>query len=67
MKLLGERNWWAPAPLWRFYQRFGLREAPSAIAPSSDERDVDVSASAGDVNRDVVAETVGAGAGIMGR
>ena len=65
MKLPGERNWWAPAPLWRFYQRFGLREAP--IAPSSDERDVDVSASAGVVNRDVEAETVGAGAGIMGR
>ena len=30
MKLLGERNWWAPAPLRRFHQRFGLHEAPSA-------------------------------------
>ncbi len=29
MKLLGERNWWAPAPLRRFHQRFGLHEAPS--------------------------------------
>ena len=29
MKLLGERNWWAPAPLRRFYERFGLHEAPS--------------------------------------
>ena len=32
MKLLGERNWWAPAPLRRFHQRFGLHEAPS-VAP----------------------------------
>jgi RND superfamily putative drug exporter len=35
MKLLGERNWWAPAPLRRFHQRYGLHEAPSAApAPS---------------------------------
>jgi RND superfamily putative drug exporter len=33
MKLLGEKNWWAPAPLRRFHQRFGLHEAPSAPAP----------------------------------
>jgi RND superfamily putative drug exporter len=39
MKLLGERNWWAPAPLRRFHQRFGLHEAQSiprtaaAVAP----------------------------------
>ena len=31
MKLLGERNWWAPAPLRRFHQRFGLHEAPSTV------------------------------------
>ena len=35
MKLLGERNWWAPAPLRRFHQRFGLHEAPST-APHAD-------------------------------
>ena len=29
MRLLGEWNWWAPAPLRRFHQRFGLHEAPS--------------------------------------
>ena len=29
MKLLGERNWWAPAPLRRFHERYGLHEAPS--------------------------------------
>ena len=32
MKLLGERNWWAPAPLRRFHDRYGLHEAPSAPA-----------------------------------
>jgi RND superfamily putative drug exporter len=32
MKLLGERNWWAPAPLRRFHERFGLHEPPS-VAP----------------------------------
>ena len=34
MKLLGERNWWAPAPLRRFHQRFGLHEAPSTADPT---------------------------------
>jgi putative drug exporter of the RND superfamily len=34
MKLLGERNWWAPAPLRRFHARFGLHEAPSVPHPS---------------------------------
>jgi RND superfamily putative drug exporter len=29
MKLMGDWNWWAPAPLRRFHQRFGLHEAPS--------------------------------------
>jgi putative drug exporter of the RND superfamily len=29
MKLLCERIWWAPAPLRRFHQRFGLHEAPA--------------------------------------
>lgn len=26
MRLLGEANWWAPGPLRRFYERFGIRE-----------------------------------------
>ena len=38
MKLLGERNWWAPAPLRRFHQRFGLHEAPSPAPPTTDGR-----------------------------
>jgi RND superfamily putative drug exporter len=33
MKLLGRANWWAPAPLRRFHERFGLHEAPSTIVP----------------------------------
>jgi uncharacterized membrane protein YdfJ with MMPL/SSD domain len=33
MELLGKWNWWAPAPLRRLHERFGLRE--SAPAPGS--------------------------------
>jgi RND superfamily putative drug exporter len=29
MTLLGDRNWWAPAPLRRLYDRYGMHEAPS--------------------------------------
>jgi uncharacterized membrane protein YdfJ with MMPL/SSD domain len=29
MKLLGERNWWAPRPLARLHARIGLRESPA--------------------------------------
>jgi putative drug exporter of the RND superfamily len=32
MKLLGEKNWWAPAPLKRFHAKYGLHEAPSMPA-----------------------------------
>jgi putative drug exporter of the RND superfamily len=35
MKLLGERNWWAPARLRRFHDRYGLHEAPSSPAPDT--------------------------------
>jgi len=31
MTLLGDRNWWAPGPMRRFYDRYGLREAPTVI------------------------------------
>lgn len=36
MRLAGEANWWAPAPLRRFHDRYGLREgdAPAADAPT---------------------------------
>jgi putative drug exporter of the RND superfamily len=31
MRLAGRANWWAPAPLRRVYQRFGISEGPAAI------------------------------------
>jgi RND superfamily putative drug exporter len=36
MRLLGSANWWAPAPLKRFYDRHGLHEAedPTAVPDS---------------------------------
>jgi RND superfamily putative drug exporter len=34
MTLLGNANWWAPAPLRRLYDRFGLREAPQRPVPA---------------------------------
>ncbi len=40
MKLAGEANWWAPAPLRRFQERFGLHEAP-ADDPSDEVIDLD--------------------------
>jgi len=29
MRLLGDRNWWAPAPLRRLHERLDLREGPA--------------------------------------
>ena len=34
MTMLGRWNWWAPAPLRRFHDRFGISEGPSAGAPA---------------------------------
>jgi len=36
MRLAGEANWWAPAPLRRFHDRYGLREGdgPEATGPA---------------------------------
>ncbi|MGW8886463.1 MMPL family transporter [Streptomyces sp. NPDC055749] len=33
MKLMGRATWWAPGPLRRFHQRFGVSEGESAPAP----------------------------------
>jgi putative drug exporter of the RND superfamily len=33
MTLLGDKNWWAPGPLRRLHDRYGLREAPDTSAP----------------------------------
>ena len=57
MKLLGERNWWAPAPLRRFHQRYGLHEAPSA-PHAAEPATVPVLA---DLEPERTAEPVGAG------
>jgi RND superfamily putative drug exporter len=41
MRLLGRLNWWAPAPLARFWERYGLREGQgeggAATPPAVDE------------------------------
>lgn len=37
MKLMGDRNWWAPAPLRRFHDRFGLHEGGAADVVELDE------------------------------
>ncbi|HET6818316.1 MAG TPA: MMPL family transporter [Mycobacteriales bacterium] len=46
MTLLGERNWWAPAPMRRLYERYGLREAPSVIDITVPEQRQPVAAAA---------------------
>jgi uncharacterized membrane protein YdfJ with MMPL/SSD domain len=37
MELLGKWNWWAPAPLRRLHQRWGISESAPAPAPSPGE------------------------------
>ncbi|HET9518210.1 MAG TPA: MMPL family transporter, partial [Actinoplanes sp.] len=34
MRLLGRWNWWAPGPLARFYDRYGIHESEPAPAPA---------------------------------
>jgi RND superfamily putative drug exporter len=34
MQLLGRWNWWAPAPLARFWERFGVRESDQLALPA---------------------------------
>src|SRR5205807_1253680 len=43
MELLGSRNWWAPAPLRRCYERIGLHEEPAQTSrrQNSTSRDGD--------------------------
>ena len=42
MKLMGDRNWWAPAPLRKFHDRFGLAEPPALSLDTVLEVDGDV-------------------------
>jgi hypothetical protein len=65
MKLLGERNWWAPAPLRRFHQRFGLHEAPAPTTPHAGEPSIDLSQTTEETEPEVEVEPVGAGSGTM--
>jgi RND superfamily putative drug exporter len=42
MKLAGEANWWAPGPLRRLHDRFGLREGDGEPAPpAADDHEPD--------------------------
>jgi putative drug exporter of the RND superfamily len=65
MKLLGERNWWAPAPLRRFHQRFGLHEAPAPSTAHVGEPSIDLSQTTQETEPEVDVEPVGAGSGTM--
>jgi len=38
MTLLGDLNWWAPAPLRRLHGRFGLSELPVPAQPDHSGR-----------------------------
>ncbi len=35
MKLLGRWNWWAPAPMTRWWERHGIREGEGVLSPTS--------------------------------
>ena len=40
MTLLGRANWWAPGPLRRLHDRFGLHELAAQPAPDRGEEDL---------------------------
>jgi len=39
MRLAGNANWWAPRPLRRLYERFGLSETGGPLSAAGDSRD----------------------------
>jgi len=57
MRLAGEVNWWAPAPLHRLYERIGLKEASEDATVAADD---DGLAAALGVHRGARVEVVGA-------
>ncbi|MGI9051938.1 MAG: MMPL family transporter [Ilumatobacteraceae bacterium] len=61
MKLLDERNWWAPAPLRRLHQRFGLHEAPAPTTPKAAHGALGHSQAQEQTEPEVEGEPVGAG------
>jgi RND superfamily putative drug exporter len=38
MRLAGDWNWWAPAPLRRLHDRFGLDEGDDLLADAQEQR-----------------------------
>jgi RND superfamily putative drug exporter len=40
MRLAGRANWWAPAPLRRIHDRYGIREVPGPITPAAEPHPV---------------------------
>jgi RND superfamily putative drug exporter len=38
MELLGKWNWWAPGPLRRLHERFGISESVPPVASAEPER-----------------------------
>jgi RND superfamily putative drug exporter len=52
MRLAGDANWWAPAPMRRFYERFGISEhvdldEPAEVAPPTADDDERIPVGAG--------------------
>jgi RND superfamily putative drug exporter len=45
MQLMGDRNWWAPQPLRRLHDRFGLSEEPLPVLVPSQGKPVDAPSS----------------------
>ena len=41
MKLAGNANWWAPAPLRRFHERFGVDEGEAQLEAPPEREMVD--------------------------
>jgi RND superfamily putative drug exporter len=39
MRLLGRWNWWAPAPMLRFWERYGIREVSELPVPAAHDAD----------------------------
>jgi RND superfamily putative drug exporter len=56
MKLAGEWNWWAPAPMRRFHDRFGISESVPHDEPAADDDD-DADQSVGSAPESVSAGT----------
>jgi RND superfamily putative drug exporter len=40
MRLLGRANWWAPAPLARWWRRYGFRETGPGVEEPAEEREL---------------------------